>query len=416
MKQGLRDLGVRFLIGVFFLAWVWGGFAPEAGALTSEQKLYNEAWKIVSQSYVDETFNGQNWWNVRQEALKHPLETREATYEAIQKMLASLGDPFTRLLRPAQYHSLQTSTSGELTGVGLQIATDPETGYLQVIAPIAGSPAAAAGLLPQDKILKIDATPTPELSLDEAAERMRGEAGSTVVLTVSHAQDDAKPLEIPIKRDHITLNPVISELQARPDGKKVGYLRLTQFNAMATDEMRQALSRLEKQGAGSYILDLRNNPGGLLQAGVEIAELLMEPGVVVYTVDRQGVLGSFTTTREPLIKAPLVVLVNQGTASASEILAGALKDTGRAQLVGEQTFGKGSIQSLFDLSDGSGLAVTIAHYETPGHHDINKVGIAPDVRVTLAPISQEQVATAADSQYHAALELLQQNVLTAHAA
>ncbi len=413
MGAGLDRLrfgrGFTFVLGVLLGIWVWVGQSPAAWALTSEQKLFNEAWKIVSQSYVDETFNGQNWWQVRQETLKHPLENREATYEAIQKMLASLGDPFTRLLRPAQYHSLQTSTSGELTGVGLQISTDSETGYLQVIAPIAGSPAAQAGLLPQDKILKIDATPTPELTLDEAAERMRGEVGSTVLLTISHAHGELTPQEVLIKRDHITLNPVISDLQTLESGKKVGYVRLTQFNAMATDQMHQALSRLEHQGAESYILDLRNNPGGLLQAGVEIAELFMDPGVVVYTVDRQGVLGSFSTTHGPLTKKPLVVLVNQGSASASEILAGALKDSGRAQLVGEQTFGKGSIQSLFDLSDGSGLAVTIAHYETPNHNDINKVGIAPDLRVALAPISPDQVATGADSQYQAALKIMSLN-------
>ncbi|MDS3860083.1 S41 family peptidase [Thermosynechococcaceae cyanobacterium BACA0444] len=406
MGRGFRHYSLGLILGILGLAWAWFGVSSTALALTTEQKLYNEAWKIVSQSYVDETFNGQNWWNVRQEALRQPLETREATYEAIQKMLASLGDPFTRLLRPAQYHSLQTSTTGELTGVGLQIASEPDTGYLQVIAPIAGSPAAAAGLLPQDKILKIDATPTPELTLDEAAERMRGEVGSTVVLTVIHPQGDQQPIEIPVKRDHITLNPVISQLQTAPTGAKIGYVRLTQFNAMATDEMHQALSQLEKQGVDRYVLDLRNNPGGLLQAGVEIAELFIEPGVVVYTVDRQGVLGSFTTTHQPLTKDPLVVLVNQGTASASEILAGALQDTGRAQLVGEQTFGKGSIQSLFNLSDGSGLAVTIAHYETPAHHDINKIGIAPDLRVPLTPITQDQVATDADSQYQAALKTL----------
>lgn len=414
MGRGFRHYSLGLILGI--LAWAWLGVSSPALALTPEQKLYNEAWKIVSQSYVDETFNGQNWWNVRQEALRQPLETREATYEAIQKMLASLGDPFTRLLRPAQYHSLQTSTTGELTGVGLQIASEPVTGYLQVIAPIAGSPAAAAGLLPQDKILKIDATPTPELTLDEAAERMRGEVGSTVVLTVIHPQGDQQPIEIPLKRDHITLNPVISQLQTASTGAKIGYVRLTQFNAMATDEMYQALSRLEKQGVDRYVLDLRNNPGGLLQAGVEIAELFIEPGIVVYTVDRQGVLGSFTTTHQPLTQDPLVVLVNQGTASASEILAGALQDTGRAQLVGEQTFGKGSIQSLFNLSDGSGLAVTIAHYETPAHHDINKIGIAPNLRVPLTPITQDQVATDADSQYHAALELLDSQPLIAHGA
>jgi carboxyl-terminal processing protease len=195
-------------------------------------------------------------------------------------------------------------------------------------------------------------------------------------------------------------------LDSQKDGVPVGYIRLTQFSANATAEVADAINRLEKQGAEAYILDLRNNPGGLLQAGIEIARLWMDKGTVVYTVNRQGTLGSFEANGPALTGDPLVVLVNQGTASASEILAGALQDNGRAQLVGEKTFGKGLIQSLFDLADGSGLAVTVAKYETPNHRDIHKLGIQPNLEVPLDPITLDQVGTAADGQYQAAVKLL----------
>lgn len=383
-------------------------------ALTAEQKLFNEAWRVVSQAYVDESFNGQDWWSVRQTALSQPLPDRPSTYTAIQKMLSSLGDPFTRFLPPSQYRSLQTSTSGELTGVGLQISIDPATGILQIIAPIEGSPAAAAGLQPGDRILAIDQVPTQSLTLDEAAEKMRGPAGTVVTLNVARSSGDADAQNLELTRSRIEINPVVAELRPQEDGHRLGYIRLTQFNGVATEEMAQALQKLERQGADRYVLDLRNNPGGLLQAGVDIAELWMEPGVVVYTVDRKGLLGSFNTTRQPLTKDPLVVLVNQGTASASEILAGALQDTGRAQLVGDRTFGKGSIQSLFDLSDGAGLAVTIAHYETPAHHNINKVGIEPDRSVSLrTPLGTTEIASNTDSQYQAAIDVLTESEIIA---
>lgn len=387
------------------------GTALPAHALSEEQKLLSEVWRIVDRAYVDETFNHQNWWMVRQRVLRQPLEDREATYTVIQDMLASLDDPFTRLLKPDQYRSLQTNTSGELTGVGLQIAQDE--GELRVIAPIEGSPAAQAGILAGDRILKINGKLTKDLSLDEAAAQMRGAVGSRVALTVG--REEAEPFEIEIVRDRISLNPVIAQLQ-ETEGHKVGYIRLNQFNANATAEVAHTISRFEKQGADRYILDLRNNPGGLLQAGIEIARLWLEDGTIVYTVNREGIQDSFEASGQALTDDPLVVLVNQGTASASEILAGALQDNGRAQLVGDRTFGKGLIQSLFNLSDGSGLAVTIAKYETPAHHDINKQGITPDVTVSLDPITREQVATPDDRQYQAAIDLLLHPSVVAGAA
>jgi carboxyl-terminal processing protease len=240
-----------------------------------------------------------------------------------------------------------------------------------------------------------------------------------VTLTVE--REGKQPVDFEVMRDRIALNPVIADLRTETmagsqEPKKLGYIRLSQFNANATAEVAHAINRLEEQGAEAYILDLRGNPGGLLQSGIEIARFWLEQGPIVFTVNRQGVLGSFEALGQALTNDPLVVLVNQGTASASEILAGALKDNGRATILGEKTFGKGLIQSLFDLSDGSGLAVTVAKYETPNHTDINKLGIAPDVAVTLDPIRSDQVGTKEDRQYATAVELLTTDSMVAAGA
>lgn len=413
--MGKRKVWVGLLLALQILWVCW--FPSPAQAFTDEQKLVNEVWRIVNQAYVDSSFNDQDWRLVRQRVLKQPLGDREAAYSTIQEMLASLGDPFTRFLKPAQYRSLQTSTVGELTGVGLQISLNPATGQLEVITPLEGSPAAQAGLQPHDQILKIDGISTTELALDEAAERMRGTTGTSVTLTIQRLGEDADlPFDVQLARDRIALNPVRAELRPQPDGKALGYIRLNQFNANAANEMVQALTALEEQRAERYILDLRSNPGGLLQSGIEIAQLWLDPGPIVYTVDRRGMQGGFNAYGSPLTHDPLVVLVNQGTASASEILAGALQDTQRAEVIGEKTFGKGSIQSLFNLPGGAGLAVTIAKYETPNHRDINKVGILPDQVVPLNSISRAQVGTEADTQYQAAVKALMADSVVAGAA
>lgn len=396
--------GILSFIMAFWLAF--GSFCFPAVALTDEQKLVSQAWRIVNRTYLDDTFNHQNWAQVRQKALNTPLKDSSSAYEAIQNMLKTLDDPFTRFLDPEQYRSLQVNTSGELTGVGLQIALEPKTGQLQVVAPIAGSPAEKAGIQPRDRITKIEGTPTENLTLDEAASLMRGRIGTTVSLTID--RDDTPTQEILIVRDRITLNPVIAKLQKEKEDN-IGYIRLTQFNANAPMELARAIGELEKKGADGYVLDLRNNPGGLLQAGIEVARLWLDSDIVVYTVNRQGIQGSFESFGPALTQDPLVILVNQGTASASEILAGALQDNHRATLVGEKTFGKGLIQSLFELSDGSGLAVTIAKYETPNHRDINKLGITPDKVITSEPIKLQEIATSSDTQYQAALEVLAEN-------
>ncbi|MEB3225415.1 MAG: S41 family peptidase [Synechococcus sp.] len=391
-------------------------FGPAAGAIafTDEQNLLLQAWRYVSQSYVDETFNDQNWWIIRQKFLKRPLKTREEAYDAITEMLALLDDPYTRLLRPEQYRSLKVSTSGELSGVGLQINVNPDTDVLEVILPLPGSPAEAAGIEAKDQILAIDGIETQKIGLDEAAARMRGKKGSVVSLTVKSAKsDDVRTVKV--TRDTIALNPVYAKLDEK-NGEKVGYIRLNQFSANATTEISKSLDKLQRQGADSYILDLRNNPGGLLQAGIEIARLWLDQETIVYTVNREGISESYGAVGHPATTAPLVVLVNQATASASEILAGALQDNGRALLVGEKTFGKGLIQSLFELPDGAGMAVTVAKYETPLHHDINKLGIMPDETVPQDPIPYRMMGTDLDLQYQTALDLLTQPQTVARAS
>jgi carboxyl-terminal processing protease len=376
---------------------------PTAGAFTSEQQLVLQAWRTINQAYYDNSFNHQNWWLLRDRTLKEQIPTEEAAYQAITKMIATLDEPFTRLLRPEQYRSLQVNTAGELSGVGLQIGVKPDSTAIEVIAPIVGSPAAKAGILPHDLITQIDATPTSELTLDTAALMMRGPTGTNISIMVQTA--DSAPREVILVREKIELNPVTAELHTE-NGKKIGYLRLSQFSAKAAQELSDRTKKLQQQGVTAYILDLRNNPGGLVQAGVEIARQWLDEGAIVYTVDRKGAIDEIDANGTAITKAPLVVLVNEGTASASEILAGALQDNGRATLIGMKTFGKGLIQSLFDLPNGSGLAVTVAKYETPNHHDIHKLGITPDRVVPTPLIPVESAATTQDTQYLAAVKEL----------
>ena len=402
----MGKMGVVTILALFWLVSSFSWYVQPANAFTEEQKLLLQSWRIVNQSYLDETYNHQNWWKLREQYIKKPLHDREETYAAIEEMLAGLDDPFTRLLRPEQYRSLQVNTSGELSGVGLQININPETKRIEVISPLAGSPAETAGIKPRDIILEIDGVDTKTITLDEAAAKMRGTIGSKVVLRVqSNADKATKSRTVNVIRDRISLNPVYTALDTSTK-QKVGYVRLNQFSANAAKEIAHGVNALEKKGAEAYILDLRNNPGGLLQAGVEIARMWLNDSTIVYTVNRQGGLGSFDADEQMLTDAPLVVLVNQGSASASEILAGALQDNERALLVGEKTFGKGLIQSLFELPDGAGLAVTVAKYETPNHTDINKLGIMPDDIVSQEPITYSEIATETDKQYQEALKLV----------
>ncbi|HEY9909515.1 MAG TPA: carboxyl-terminal processing protease CtpC [Thermosynechococcaceae cyanobacterium] len=379
----------------------------------SPKELVDEVWQIVDRTYVDGTFNQVDWKAVRNEYLNRPYKNKEEAYESIKKMLEKLGDPYTRFMDPQAFKNMQIDTSGELFGVGLQLAADEKTKKLTVVAPIEDTPAATAGILSKDIVTKIDGKSTEGMDVNKAVTLIRGQVGTQVTLTIQRGDQQ---LEFALKRARIEIHPVKTTLQDGPTGK-VGYIRLVQFSANAPKEMKAAIEKLEQQQATGYILDLRSNPGGLLYTSIEIARMWLKEGAIVSTVNRQGEQDRETANRRSLTDKPLVVLVDGGSASASEILSGALQDNKRATIVGIKTFGKGLVQSVRPLGDGSGLAVTIAKYLTPKGRDINKQGIAPDVesklsddqRQTLSK-EREKIGTSADPQYTKALEVLTQQI------
>lgn len=379
----------------------------------SPKELVDEVWQIINRTYVDGTFNKVDWRATRNEYLGRSYANKEEAYKAIREMLKKLNDPYTRFMDPEEFQNMQIDTSGELTGVGIQLAKDEETGKLVVVAPIEDTPAFKAGILAKDEIVKIDGKSTKGMEVDAAVKLIRGKPGTPITLTVLRGE---KEIDYPLKRERIEIHPVRAHLEETPAGK-VGYIRLTQFSAQASEEMKQAINDYEKQKVSGYILDLRSNPGGLLYSSVEIARMWLEDGTIVSTVDRQGEVERQQANGSALTTKPLVVLVDGGSASASEILSGALQDNKRAVVVGTQTFGKGLVQSVRGLGDGSGLAVTIAKYLTPSGRDINKHGIDPDVvyelndqqRKTLQK-DRTQIGTFNDPQFTKAFDVLKQEI------
>ncbi|MFM9090058.1 MAG: S41 family peptidase, partial [Cyanobium sp.] len=341
--------------------------------------------------------------------------TPKEAYEAIRGMLVTLDDPYTRFLDPREFKEMQIDTSGELSGVGIQLSLDKDTKELVVIAPIEGSPASRAGVQPKDVIVSIDGASTKGMSTEDAVRLIRGKAGTSVKLVLRRKGQD---LDVPLTRELIELHAVSHQVNVAPDGTKVGYVRLRQFNANASKDMRAAIRDLESKGVQGYVLDLRSNPGGLLMASVEIARQWLNEGIIVSTKTRDGIQDVRRATGRAITSRPLVVLVTEGSASASEILSGALQETKRAVLVGQKTFGKGLVQSVRGLSDGSGMTVTIAKYLTPLNHDIHKRGIVPDVSVKMsdaeaARLEIEDLGTRKDSQYRVAESTLMQRVRAA---
>lgn len=377
------------------------------------KETIDEVWQIINYQYVDKTFNNIDWSKVRQQYIKNAsYKGQEDAYKAIREMLGKLEDPYTRFMNPEEFKNMQIDTSGELTGVGIQISEDKKTGRLIVISPIEDTPAAEAGILAQDLILKIDGNDTKGMNVNDAVELIRGERGSQVTLTIER---NGQERDYDIIREKIEIHPVKASLKDTELGK-VGYIRLTTFNEYAARDMQKAIKQQEQANVAGYILDLRSNPGGLLYSSIDIARMWINQGTIVSTVDRQGISDRESATNKALTDKPLVVLIDGGSASASEILSGALKDNKRATLLGTKTFGKGLVQSVRPLGDGSGLAVTIAKYLTPNGTDINKAGIPPDVVVKLDPAQLQKLygsdrfGTKEDLQFVKALDVLNKNI------
>ena len=342
----------------------------------SPKEVIDQVWQIVYRDYLDSSgdYDEKSWRQLRSKLLKKSFAGNAESYEAIRGMLASLNDPYTRFLDPKQFKEMRIDTSGELMGVGIQLSLDTKTKELVVVSPIEGTPASRAGVLSKDVIVSIDGDSTKGMSTEDAVKLIRGPEGSEVVLGLRRGD---QVLDVPLTRARIEINAVTYRLNKIQYQRKIGYIRLKQFNANAAKEMRQAAKSLEEQGAEGYVLDLRGNPGGLLEASIDIARQWLNEGIIVSTRTREGIRDVRRATGSAITDKPLVVLIDQGSASASEILSGSLQDNSRAELVGQKTFGKGLVQAVRGLSDGSGLTVTIAKYLTPKGTDIHRMVLNP---------------------------------------
>ena len=329
-------------------------------SIYEDLRTFTEVFTTIKKHYVDEA------------------NSKELILSAIKGMVKSL-DPHSTYLTSQEYKEFQTETKGEFGGIGIQIGI--KDGALTVIAPIEDTPAWKAGIKAGDKIIKIDGQSTKDMNINDAVSRMRGPKGKTVTLTIQ--RDEWKePKDITIIRDIIKIKSVKFKMIEN----EIGYIKLTQFQETTAHDLANALKTLKEKGMKSLILDLRNNPGGLLNIAVDVTEQFLPPKYLVVSI--KGKSGErmdyYTEGLKPTYTdLPMIVIVNQGSASASEIVAGALQDWERSLILGIQTFGKGSVQSLIPLSDGSALKLTTAKYYTPKGRSIHAVGINPDIVVKL---------------------------------
>jgi carboxyl-terminal processing protease len=386
-----------------------------SGFQDSPKAVVDEVWQLVNRHYVDGKFNQTDWQATRQSLLSRNYSSKEEAYQAIRAALKQLNDPYTRFMNPSEYTALTTQTAGELSGIGIHLGMDEKNKVLTVVSPIPNSPASKAGIQPGDQLLAINGQSTAKMTVEQASNLIRGKAGTPITLSLSRA--NRGQFDINLTRAVIEL-PTVT-YQVRQEGaERLGYIHLNEFNAHASEQMRAAIQDLNRQKVQGFVLDLRGNPGGLLQSGVEITRMWLDKGMIVRTVDRDGHSDPVAANRSALTNLPLVVLVDGNSASCSEIVTGALQDNRRATVVGSKTFGKALVQSIHELSDKSGLAVTIAHYYTPNGADINHKGIIPDVLVNIEPAqmltlqrSPNLIGTSADPQYARAVASLKSQIL-----
>lgn len=337
---------------------------------------------------------------IEQEALEPSSETSMTT-GAINGMLESLEDSHAVYFDPAHYEYFNEMNDGSFYGIGVTIANEGDDLVIQSV--MEGTPADEAGLKAGDVIVEIDGETRERWDVDEAVLLIRGEEGTTVTLGIQREGEEGLT-DYTITREKIDVPNVESELL---EGE-IGYIRLYGFTDPAADEVRDAIESLTDQGARGFIFDVRDNPGGLLTSSVDVSSLFIESGVIVKVEDREGTVEEHRANGDLATDAPLVVLINGNSASASEIVGGAVQDYGRALLVGEQSFGKGSVQAIEELSFGGAVKLTIAHYVTPKDRVINKVGLTPDVLVEMAPELQRDKAT--DTQLQRAIRELEKQL------
>ncbi len=382
-------------LGLFIVMFSWVIRSNVHAATPAE--LYDNVWRLINSKYVDQTNNEQDWLKWRHK-YDNVLRTEEDAYVAIDTMIASLNDPYTKFLDPKAFADETGSIKGSLKGIGIQIGV--KDGKLMVIAPIEDTPAEKAGLLADDEILSIDGKSTKGITVDKAADLIRGEEGTQVTLVVK--RKDLEPKTYTITRAEIEIKSVSQKI---PDNismpNDIGYIRLSSFiSRNAAKEFSDILTNSPDKKA--FIVDLRSNPGGLLSNAIYISDMFLDGGAIVSTVDRDGYKETQRASKGVLTTKPLVVILNKGSASASEIFSGAMKDNKRAVLVGTQSFGKGLVQEINKLPDNAGINITIQKYLTPNGTDIHKKGITPDIVVDL---TDENIKNKDDVQLKKAIDV-----------
>ena len=323
---------------------------------------------------------------------------------AIKGYIAGLGDPYTVYYTKEEMEDIMQETNGNYVGIGIYISLDTEKNAILVLSPIENSPAEKAGIMPGDYITKVDGVSYTGKQLEEASNKIKGEEGTKVTLEILRGEE-TKTLEIERKK------VLISHITTKVLKNNIGYIAISDFEGGCADEFREKYLELEKQGITKLIIDIRNNGGGIVDEALEIADMITDKGsTLLITTDKNEKEDITKSTSDPIINMPIVLLTNQYSASASEILAAALKENGKATLVGTKTYGKGIIQELHQLSDGSGLKITTNEYFTPKHNAIHEIGIEPDIKVDLPDEAKEelQLSEEEDTQLQKAIEVLEE--------
>lgn len=418
MKNSFKDLKLNFppinlgylltVILVFVLGWQlghrdylvkWQQFKPEVKVINQlptnketsiDFKLFWDTWDLVSQKYID----------------KKAIDPQKLYYGAIQGMVAALGDPYTVFLPPQAQQTTKEQLGGSFEGVGIQLGYNKDK-RLVVIAPLKDTPADKAGVKAGDLIIEIDKKETSNLSLPEAVNLIRGKKGTSVTLAL-FSENDSKPRDVSLTRDTIVVKSVVFEPKVTKSGSKIAYIHLSSFGERTKQEWDEAVSDALAAGSTGMVLDVRNNPGGFLDMAVYILSEFFGDGKLVMQEDAQGNRLEQSVIRQgKLLNMPLVVLINKGSASASEIVAGAIQDRKRGQLIGEQSFGKGTIQSAEELAQGTGIHITTAKWLTPNGRWVHGTGLTPDVKLELtADNTKDSTGKLQDPQLEKALELL----------
>lgn len=406
MKDFFQNINAKIVLIVilsFLLGWQFGhrdiqikavNYRPSVSIVNKEPpknvnvdfKLFWDTWDLLYRSYLD----------------KKDIDPNKLFYGAISGMVSALDDPYTVFLPPQQQKFSKEELNGSFEGVGIQLGFNKDK-RLVVIAPLGGTPAQKAGIEPQDMIVKIDDEDTTNMTLPEAVNLIRGQKGTKVTLTIfSEGDSDTRPIDL--IRDDIIVKSVEVSYRETVSGKKVAVIKLSRFGERTKDEWDEVITDLLSVNSQAVVLDLRNNPGGFLDGAVFIASEFLDEGNVVLQENSQGQQTAFKVNRTgKLTQIPMNVLINKGSASASEIVAGAIQDRKRGQLIGEKSFGKGTIQEAQDLEGGTGIHITVAKWLTPDARWVNSThGLDPDVKIDM----DKEDATK-DPQLEKALEMLE---------